>query len=169
MDSMEDDQHAIESTHDSIHDSTHDEVLELHECWALMRNEAYGRLAVTSEDGPDIFPINALVDGGTLVFRTASGSKLAALRADPRVAFEVDGYDPAARVAWSVVIRGTARLVSDQYEGLAVVELGVTPWQHGPKPEFLRVEPATVSGRRFTRTHRGDWSVPDVHRTTSVD
>ncbi len=143
--------------------------IEPDECWVLLRGEAYGRLAVISEDGPDIFPINVQVDHGTLVFRTAAGSKLAALHDDPRVAFEVDGYDRDTRTAWSVVIRGTAKLVSDQYEAVEVVELGVTPWQHGPKPEFVRIEPVTVSGRRFERSHPSDWSVPDVRRTTSVD
>ncbi|MEO6651335.1 MAG: pyridoxamine 5'-phosphate oxidase family protein [Ilumatobacteraceae bacterium] len=139
--------------------STPDVVLQLHECWALLRDEAYGRLAVAGESGPDVFPINVRVDHGTIVFRTAEGTKLAALREDPRVAFEVDGHDDGAM--WSVVLRGRAKVVSDQYEAVDVVELGVTPWQRGPKPEFVRIVPETVSGRRFQRTQRSEWSVPE--------
>ena len=143
--------------------------LELNECWALLRDEDYGRLAVAGEDGPDIFPINVRVDHATIVFRSAAGSKLAALRREPRVAFEVDGHDDVDGTAWSVVIRGIARVVSNQYDALEVVELGVTPWQRGPKPEFVRIEPTTVSGRRFQRSQRSEWSVPEVHRTNVDD
>ncbi len=139
--------------------------LTVRECWELLRDEAYGRIAVIGDDGPEIYPINAVVDHGTVVFRTASGAKLAALRADPRVAFEVDGHD--ADSAWSVMIRGRARLVTSLYEGIDVVGLGVTPWQHGPKPEYVRIEPDVVSGRRFDRAAADD-SDP-IQRTTAVD
>lgn len=138
-------------------------------CWELIRDQPYGRLAVVGVDGADIFPINALVDHGTVVFRTAAGAKLDAIANDPRVAFEVDGYDATSRTAWSVIIRGTARRVTDVHEGVDVVELGVTPWQHGPKPEFVRLEPTSVAGRRFERTDREEWSIGDVHRTTAID
>lgn len=154
--------------HRTADPSCAEQPLELNDCWALLRNEAYGRLAVIGEDGPDIFPINARVDHGTVVFRTATGSKLSAIHEEPRVAFEVDGYDDVRGTAWSVVIRGTANEVTDQYEGLEVVELGVTPWQRGLKPVFVRIVPTTVSGRRFERT-RIDPSTPDAQRTTSVD
>ena len=45
-------------------------------------------------DRPEIFPINYVVDHGTVVFRTAEGTKLAgAVQRD--VAFEADGYETA--------------------------------------------------------------------------
>ncbi|MEO6571600.1 MAG: pyridoxamine 5'-phosphate oxidase family protein, partial [Ilumatobacteraceae bacterium] len=65
--------------------------LSTSDCWALLRDQPYGRLAVVGVDGPDIFPVNALVDHGSLVFRTDAGAKLTALDAEPRVAYEVDG------------------------------------------------------------------------------
>jgi hypothetical protein len=51
--------------------------LEHHECWAMLRTVSVGRLAVLADGRPDIFPINYTVDGGTLVFRTGEGTKLA--------------------------------------------------------------------------------------------
>ena len=141
--------------------------LPIRECWELLRGEPYGRLAVVTDDGPAIFPINTTVDGGRIVFRTASGSKLAAIAADPRVVYEVDGHDETT--AWSVIVRGTAALVTRAHEGTEVVELGLTPWQLGPKPEFVRIEPTLVTGRRFERAPAAAWAVPDVHRTTSRD
>lgn len=143
------------------------EELPIRECWELLRNEPYGRLAVVTDDGPAIYPINTTVDGGRIYFRTASGSKLTAIAADPRVVYEVDGHDEST--AWSVIVRGTAGLVTQAHEGTEVVELGLTPWQLGPKPEFVRIDPTLVTGRRFERAPAAFWAVPDVHRTTSRD
>lgn len=121
------------------------------ECWEHLRTEAYGRLAVIDEDGPSIYPVNVLVDHATLVFRTAEGAKLTALRADQRVAFEVDGFEAESGDAWSVAIRGDANEIVIPREAVQVTELDVTPWQTGPKPVFVRVVPTSVTGRRFRR------------------
>ncbi len=72
------------------------EVLDPSQCWALVREADVGRLAVSVANRPDIFPINFIVDHGTVVFRTAEGTKLAAAVLGTSVAFEVDGYDYVA-------------------------------------------------------------------------
>jgi hypothetical protein len=59
-------------------DSTGTTVLDTHTCLGLLRTSEVGRLAVSITDHPDIFPINYTVDRGTVVFRTAEGTKLAA-------------------------------------------------------------------------------------------
>jgi nitroimidazol reductase NimA-like FMN-containing flavoprotein (pyridoxamine 5'-phosphate oxidase superfamily) len=146
-----------------------DSALSVRECWELLRGEEYGRLAVTAADGPDVYPINAFVDHATLVFRTAEGAKLDAIRSDHRIAFEVDGYDADRHTAWSVVIRGTADEVTERLESVDAVELGVTPWQHGPKPAFIRLTPHSVTGRRFRRVDRGEWQIDDVQQRPSPD
>lgn len=125
------------------------------ECWERLRSEAYGRLAVIDENGPAIFPVNALVDHATLVFRTTEGTKLDALRADPRVAFEVDGFDEETGHSWSVAIRGEASEIVAHHEAVQVIELEITPWQAGPKPVFVRITPTSVTGRRFHRSATG--------------
>src|SRR5688572_14464780 len=81
-----------------------------HEALALLRDSPVGRLAVVVDGVPDIFPVNHIVDHGTVVFRTAPGAKMNAAHAGP-VAFEVDGYDLSRGEAWSVVVHGTGRLV----------------------------------------------------------
>ncbi len=126
------------------------------ECWERLRAEAYGRLAVIGADGPFIYPINAIVDHGSIVFRTNEGYKLDSMRADPRVAFEVDGWNRADAVAWSVIVTGTAKEITGLHEGLDVTELGVTPWQAGSKPTFIRVVPSAISGRTFRRVEAAD-------------
>lgn len=118
------------------------------QCWALLRTALVGRMAVVVAGAPDIFPVNHVVDQGSLVFRTAEGTKLLAA-AGHRVAFEVDGYDPATGQAWSVVAKGQAHEVKQLHDVLDAMELNVFPWNASPKPRFVRIEPDEVTGRRF--------------------
>ena len=37
-------------------------------------------------------------------------------------------------------------------EGAHVTELGVTPWQAGPKPTYIRIDPSSITGRKFRRS-----------------
>jgi hypothetical protein len=117
------------------------------ECWALLRTVQYGRLAIAISGRPDIFPVNHLVDGNTVVFRSGAGTKLAAAVLGKAVAFEVDGHDD--REAWSVVVKGTARLIETLPEYLDAEVLPIRPWFAGPKPNIVRIEPDEISGRRF--------------------
>lgn len=121
------------------------------ESWTLLGRALVGRLAVIVDDHPDIFPVNHVVDNGSVVFRSAAGTKLAG-SAGHRVVFEVDGYDGGTASAWSVVVKGQAQQVNRLYDVLEVIELPFTPWHSGPKPHFIRIVPDSISGRRFEVT-----------------
>lgn len=122
--------------------------LSTEESWSLLTQAVVGRLAVIVDDRPEIFPINHLVDRGSVVFRTAAGTKLAGC-AGHWVAFEVDGYDTANASAWSVVVKGEAQHVNRLYDVLEVIELPLFPWYSAPKPHFIRIELDSITGRRF--------------------
>ena len=51
------------------------ERLDPEECWALLGQMNVGRLAVLVEGHPDIFPVNYVLDGQGIVFRTGAGTK----------------------------------------------------------------------------------------------
>ncbi len=136
------------------------ETLEHQDCWRLLRTVTVGRLAVWVDDHPDIFPINYKVDHGTLVFRTADGTKLAAATGDTPVALEADGVDPDTGVAWSVVIKGQATAVRNPDELLDTVGLLLFPWQSGKKEHFVRITPDAVTGRRFKVVPPLTWWTP---------
>lgn len=140
-----------------------DEIVELteSECWSLLRSTDVGRLAIAIADRPDIFPINHLVDGNSVVFRSGAGTKLAAAVLGRSVAFEVDGYDAAAGEAWSVVVKGEANLIEDLLEFLDAEQLPLFPWHRGPKPNIVRIVPDEVTGRRFFAAGRADTGRPD--------
>jgi nitroimidazol reductase NimA-like FMN-containing flavoprotein (pyridoxamine 5'-phosphate oxidase superfamily) len=123
--------------------------LEKSECWSRLRTSDVGRIAVYAEaNGVDIFPVNHVVDGGTIVFRTADGTKLASIEDGYAVAFEVDGTDNSHH-AWSVVVKGTAHVISRREELFDIFDLDVKPYHDGDKPSFVRIAPNSVTGRHF--------------------
>ncbi len=125
------------------------EILSESECWTLLEAAAVGRLAVDIAGQPDIFPINFVVDDSGIVFRTAAGTKLAGAVLNRRVAFEIDGYEPDDRSAWSVVVKGHARAIERMQEVFDAEELPLYPWIAWDKPNFVRIEPTVITGRRF--------------------
>ena len=125
-------------------------ILATEVCWTLLRSTDIGRLAVTLAAGdPDIFPVNYVIDHGTILFRTAEGTKLSGAISGHPVAFEVDGKQPDVGQAWSVVVKGGAAHVRTSEEMIDPTGLPLSPWQGGPKEHFVRIVPDEVSGRRF--------------------
>ena len=125
------------------------ERLAEHESWALLRAAGFGRLAVAVAGEIDVFPINFVVDGGDVVFRTAQGTKLLESVMSDLVAVEADHRDHETAVAWSVVAKGPAELV-ENFDGIYIAEkLGIKPWVEAPKECFVRVRVNRISGRRF--------------------
>lgn len=124
------------------------EELSVDECWRLLRRKSVGRLAVSINNKPDIFPVNYRLDEETIVIKTAAGLKLAASALGEGVAFEVDALDELNHTGWSVVVRGTASEIEGTDELLDADKLILEPWAGGAKPRYLRVEPEHVTGRR---------------------
>lgn len=131
------------------------------ECWDLLASSEVGRLAVCLGDAPEIFPVNYVVANGTIVLRTAPGLKHVAARLNELVAFEVDGVDREARIAWSVVLKGRARDITAENEVEFARTLPLRPMHGGAKNMFVRLEPESVTGRRFSFAEPDRWVGPD--------
>jgi nitroimidazol reductase NimA-like FMN-containing flavoprotein (pyridoxamine 5'-phosphate oxidase superfamily) len=123
--------------------------LTAQECWDRVAAAPFGRLALSVFDDVDIVPINAVLSNGDLYFRTAPGTKLAELAANPRVAYEVDGYDDD--IAFSVIVKGTAERLERQTDIDAADQLPLTPWVPTLKYRWVRIHPTSVTGRLFRR------------------
>ena len=116
------------------------------ECWKMLRDEEFGRLAYRLVDEVHITPINYAVDGDSLLFRTAEGNKLLAVVMGSEVAFEIDRYgEDSAR---SVVVRGTARLLPED-EAHRAENVPLRPWVPTLKYNVVEITPKVVSGRAF--------------------
>lgn len=97
----------------------------------------------------DIFPVNYVVDGESLLFRTAEGSKLFELSVNEQVVFEVDDYTDDD--AWSVIARGRAAALESSAEIERADGLGLTPWVPTIKYTYVRITPSSLTGRAFAR------------------
>lgn len=128
------------------------------DAWERARTMVVGRLAFSSGERLELFPINYLVDRGTVLFRTAPGTKLAASMGRLKVAFEVDGYEADVREAWSVVIHGVLEPVLNTEEIVDAVALPLFPWQSGEKAFFVRIVPSEITGRQFLVADPGHWA-----------
>ncbi len=130
------------------------DVLTQEQCWEHLTSNQIGRLAVVVAGRPDIFPINYVIYDAEIYFKTAEGSKLAAVMAHHEVAFEIDGYEPDTNEAWSVVLNGMARALSHEAELDAAENLPLFPWNTDPKHRFVAIEVSEISGRKFVAAGR---------------
>ncbi len=119
------------------------------ECFELLASEHLGRVAVTDDRGPVVFPVNFVLDRHTVVFRTEQGTKLHAASRGSLVCFEVDGTDAAARTGWSVIVRGEITEVTDRDELARLRELPLQVWAAGARNHYVRILPAVLTGRRI--------------------
>lgn len=121
--------------------------LSAEQSWELLGQSTLGRLAVAVGEHPDIFPVNYHAGDGRILFRSAEGTKLAELVVNENVAFEVDSYGPTS--GWSVVVKGTARILAGGNEIAVADEVGLTPWVPTLKYNYVAISVVAISGRRF--------------------
>jgi nitroimidazol reductase NimA-like FMN-containing flavoprotein (pyridoxamine 5'-phosphate oxidase superfamily) len=125
------------------------EVLSTDECWDLVRETPVGRIAFVESGLPTILPVNHGLLGHRVVIRTAGGALLNEALLNKPVAFEVDGFDEAARTGWSVLVRGMAEPLRTDVD---LDELGLDAWADAISRDdavVLMVE--EISGRRIVR------------------
>jgi uncharacterized protein len=135
------------------------EVLPPEDCWKYLQSSYIGRLAVISGAAPEIFPVNILTIGRSVVFRTAPGTKLRALLTGAPVALETDGLNAYSTEVWSVVLKGTPGPFTGNPADLQAGP-DHEPWQGGLKEHLVQITPVEVSGRRFAVSPRTRWWPP---------
>jgi nitroimidazol reductase NimA-like FMN-containing flavoprotein (pyridoxamine 5'-phosphate oxidase superfamily) len=129
--------------------------LPAEECWRLLAGAPIGRIGVLTRHEPEIYPVNHIVDRGTIVFRVGPSDALLGLSMHPRVSFEVDGVDADRRTGWSVLVKGEAEV---HYEPDALrrpTVQPVEPWPDGKRTRWVRILPTEVTGRRIRRSGGG--------------
>ena len=125
------------------------EVLPFDSCLSLLAAVAVGRVGFVAGGEVLVLPVNFVVDGQNVVFRTASGSKLASAEDGSVVAFEADNYDDTTQSGWSVMVSGRAEVVEDDAEIGRLSQLGLLPWASAlDRPFWIRIRPTSVTGRR---------------------
>jgi transcriptional regulator with XRE-family HTH domain len=119
------------------------------ECRRLIAAGGIGRIAFGTVSGPVVFPVNFAAVAGTIVIRTGEGTMIAG-HAGEQVAFEVDHIDEALCQGWSVLVRGQAHRVAHPAELEHMrQDAAIWPWPGDDRDVYVRIIPATISGRRI--------------------
>ncbi len=126
------------------------EVLSRAECLDLLGRVSIGRVGCSTGALPTVLPVNFVVDGESVVIRTAPGSKLDAATRHAVVAFEADDIDPVYHSGWSVLATGMARAITDPDELERVRRLPLAPWgASSSDAAYVRIGAELLSGRRL--------------------
>ena len=129
------------------------ETLPLEVCLRLLESVPVGRVSYCTDGEVVTLPVNHVVDGKAVVFRTDRGSKLSAADRRDHVAFEADDYDPRTRTGWSVLVKGRAEVVREDSEIQRLSRLGLYPWVTAvDRPFWIRIRPTSVTGRHTPLT-----------------
>jgi len=118
------------------------------ECLNHLPTKQVGRLGYVTDDGPRIVPLNYTVTANSIIVRTLAYGEVARCAIDQRVAFQIDDLDEFRQTGWSVLVIGTARLISVE-ELKQILYVGAPePWARGPRTLFLQIPLTTVTGRQ---------------------
>jgi len=134
-------------------DDSGSEILEVHECLALLRHASIGRVGLSVGALPVVLPVNFVLVPGAILLRTSRGSKLTAAWDQAVVAFEADDYDPVDRTGWSVLVQGRSRVVTDTSEIRHDLAQPLLPWADPLAEHFVEIACERVSGRRVGHHH----------------
>jgi len=119
------------------------------ECFERLEPGGIGRVGFASAEGVMMLPVNFVVTGKAVIFRTAPDTLLA-LYADGHLSFEVDHFDEEVRTGWSVLVQGHAQQVTDEREVTHLENVArLEPWAAGARDVYVRIVPIRISGRRI--------------------
>jgi hypothetical protein len=125
-------------------------VLSLQESLVKLGSTTLGRLAFAHAGGIVILPVNFVVDGLGVAFRSAYGTKLQRAEDVGPVAFEADAYDAVSRAGWSVLVQGVARVVDDPVAVTRLRRLGlIAALPDDPGAQWIRVRADEITGREI--------------------
>jgi len=123
--------------------------LTVEECRARLAPGGVGRFLFMSERGPVAIPVNFRMLGDDVVFRTEAHGEMIDATHQAHVSFDVDHIDDALSQGWSVLVSGTARVLTDPGEVRQAVALDVDSWPGGERNTYIRLTPTAITGRRL--------------------
>lgn len=129
--------------------ANHDGLVELsaRDCYRRLASVHLGRVALSIGALPVVFPVHYALLGEDPVFRTDAGAKLSAAASGNVICLEIDDADPEAHTGWSVMVTGTADILTDVDELAAAEHLPLQPWV-GRGDAFVRIRATFVTGRK---------------------
>ena len=87
--------------------------LDRAECLELLAAKTVGRIAYTSDSGARILPVNYILVGDSVIFRTVPDGEIFHHALSSICAFEIDETDEFFESGWSVVVVGRLQLATE--------------------------------------------------------
>jgi nitroimidazol reductase NimA-like FMN-containing flavoprotein (pyridoxamine 5'-phosphate oxidase superfamily) len=127
--------------------------LDEDECWRFLARHRLGRVGLVDLDQPMIFPVGYVLDGRSVVFRTAPGTKLSLAGVGVQAVFEVDEASKLFETGTSVMVHGAMHEVTEPEERERLSWLPLRTWAPGDRDHFVRIDAHSVTGRRIGHAH----------------
>lgn len=139
-------------------------VLDPLTCRQLLATVRVGRVALPDDPSPTVLPVDFVLDGDRVVFRTVEGAKLDAAQARGPASFQTDGVDPTHNAGWSVLVRGHLEELEDISPATQAALDALHPLVGGDRPHVVALTIDEATGRRITQDP--DWV--RAHRETNT-
>jgi pyridoxamine 5'-phosphate oxidase-like protein len=120
----------------------------------LLRSVSLGRLVFTHQALPAIRPVNHLVECDSIIVRATAGAAIVSTadRHGVVVAYEADSIDSENHVGWSVIVVGTARLLTDDARYRTLLH----PWISGAVDDVITISADLVTGYQMVPGEAAD-------------
>lgn len=120
--------------------------LDQDECRELLAVGRFARIAFVRDGRLELLPVNYAYDDGVILIRTTNTSGLATIVGRDFV-LEADHHDDTFQTGWSVTVRGTAAIATDEQVESFGVRLP-NSWAGGEGEVFVAVTTEEITGRR---------------------
>jgi hypothetical protein len=130
----------------------------------LLGSVNLGRLVFTHQALPAVRPVNHLVECESIIVRATAGAAItsATSRSGAVVAYEADSIDPDTHVGWSVIVVGTARLLTDEVAATRYRTL-LHPWISGAVDDVITISTDLITGYEMAPGEAAD----DIQRVAA--
>lgn len=129
------------------------DVLSPDECRELLHSEQIGRIGFQVDGQVVMLPINYAFVADSVLFRTSAGSKLDIAQRRQAASFEIDDWDASTRSGWSVLVKGRAEVVTDEWMIAICEHFDVDPWADSvPRDRWVRLSADEITGRWIFRS-----------------
>ena len=127
------------------------EELDEDECWELLASVRVARVGINVDGRIDVLPVNHTVVDRHVAWLSGTGTKLGVAAAEATIALEADDIADEAKTGWSVLVHGTARIVTDEDLQQRLFDAETTPWSAADQRTiWIEVANPTISGRRVS-------------------
>jgi uncharacterized protein len=116
------------------------------QCLARLQEAPVGRVAVTRRALPAVVPVNYVLAGSSILFRTEPGGMLALGCDKTVVAFEIDELAADGMSGWSVLVVGMAELLTGS-DAIRAIEKGLVSAAGDGRDQFVAITIGQLTGR----------------------